>query len=113
MASGARDAVAGGAGAVHVHVYGAPDRESIDSDELAHAVNAVRAAVPNVPFGVSTGDWILRDAAKRHQKISESKVLPRFVSINFNEAGAVELATLVLDRGVGIEACIGSLEDAE
>ncbi len=112
LAAEARAAVEAGAGAVHFHVYDAYGRESIDSEDVARAVESMRSAIPNVLFGLSTGDWILRDAAKRHRKVAEWEVLPPFISINFNEDGAAELAKLALDRGIGIEAGIGSEEAA-
>ncbi len=113
LATAAHDAVITGAGAVHFHVFDSERRESIESVDVERAVLAVASAIPNVPFGISTGDWILRDAAKRHRKLAEWKVLPPFVSINFNEDGAIELAKLALERGIGIEAGIGSVEAAE
>jgi uncharacterized protein (DUF849 family) len=41
------------------------------------------------------------------------RVLPPFASINFNEEGGVALAELLLSRGVGIEAGVGSGEAVE
>jgi uncharacterized protein (DUF849 family) len=113
LADSAREAVAAGAGAVHFHVRGRDGRESLEADDVAFAVEAVRAAIPATPFGVSTGAWIVPDVKARYEKVVSWKVRPPFASINFNEAGGVALAELLLSRGVGIEAGVGSPEAVE
>ncbi|MGC1637664.1 MAG: 3-keto-5-aminohexanoate cleavage protein [Candidatus Acidiferrales bacterium] len=113
LADSAREAVAAGAGAVHFHVRGRNERESLDADDVARAVEAVRAAIPATPFGVSTGAWIVPDVKARFEKVAAWKVLPPFASINFNEEGGVALAELLLSRGVGIEAGVGSPDAVE
>lgn len=104
LAQAARESVAAGAGAIHFHVRGPDGRESLVPSDVAAAVRAMRGAVPGTPFGVSTGAWILNDAALRHKMVSEWKVLPDFASVNFKEEGAVELASLLGSRGLQIEA---------
>jgi uncharacterized protein (DUF849 family) len=113
LADSAHDVVAAGAGAVHFHVRGRDERESLDADDVARAVEAMHAAIPATPFGVSTGAWIVPDVKARYEKVAGWKVLPAFASINFNEEGGVALAELLLSRGVGIEAGVGSPEAVE
>jgi uncharacterized protein (DUF849 family) len=113
LADSAREAVAAGAGAVHFHVRGHDGRESLEGDGVARAVEAVRAAIPATPFGVSTGAWIVPDVKTRHEKVAQWKVLPPFASVNFNEEGGIALAELLLSRGVGIEAGVGSPQAVE
>ena len=113
LAQAARESVAAGAGAIHFHVRGPDGRESLAPPDVAAAVNAVRGAVPRTPFGVSTGAWILNDPALRHKMVSEWKALPDFASVNFKEDGAVELAQLLLSRGMGIEAGLSDTIGAE
>ncbi|MGA7224664.1 MAG: 3-keto-5-aminohexanoate cleavage protein [Candidatus Acidiferrales bacterium] len=113
LAESARGAVAAGAGAVHFHVRGRDERESLDADDVARAIEAVRAAIPAISFGVSTGAWIVPNVKARHEKVASWKVLPPFASLNFNEEGGVALAELLLSRGVGIEAGVGSPEAVE
>jgi uncharacterized protein (DUF849 family) len=113
LAQAARESVAAGAGAIHFHVRGPDGRESLAPSDVASAVRAVRGAVPGTPFGVSTGAWILNDSAQRHKMVSEWKALPDFASVNFKEAGAVELAQLLLSRGMGIEAGLSDSLGAE
>ena len=113
MAQAARESVAAGAAAIHFHVRGPDGRESLAPSDVAAAVRAVREAIPGTPFGVSTGAWILKIAALRHKMVSEWKALPDFASVNFKEEGAVELAQLLLSRGMGIEAGVSDLPGAE
>jgi uncharacterized protein (DUF849 family) len=109
MAAAAKEAAAAGAGAAHFHVRAADGRESLDADNVARAVLAVRAAIPGVPFGVSTGLWMVRDARERHEKAAAWKTFPDFASVNFNEDGGIVLAELLLSRGMGVEAGVGSV----
>jgi uncharacterized protein (DUF849 family) len=113
IAAAAKEAVAAGAGAAHFHVRGADGRESLDADDVARAVSAVRAAIPGIPFGVSTGLWMVRDARERHEKVAAWKAFPDFASVNFNEEGGIALAELLLAKGMGVEAGMGSVLAAE
>ena len=64
----ARDAAAAvlcGAEAVHVHVRGRDEHESLDPDDVARTVEAIRSACPNIPIGISTGAWIVPDLRDR------------------------------------------------
>jgi uncharacterized protein (DUF849 family) len=108
LADSAREAFAAGARAAHFHVRDREGHESLEADDVARAVEAVRAGIPGTPFGVSTGAWIVPDVRARHEKVAQWKVLPPFASVNFNEEGGIALAELLLSRGVGIEAGVGS-----
>ena len=109
MAGSAREAVAADAESIHFHVRGTDGRESVDVNDVAAALTAMRIAVPRTPLGVSTAEWIVRDSAERQRKVAAWTVLPDFASVNFNELGAVTLAKSLIARGVGIEAGIGSV----
>jgi len=110
LAASAKEAVAAGAGAIHFHVRGADERESLDAETVALVVNAVKSAVPNVPVGISTGAWILNNTKLRYEKISEWKTFPDFASINFKEDGSIALAQLLTARGVPIEGGVADVE---
>ncbi len=96
--------VGAGAGAIHVHVRGPDGNQSLDPADLARTLTAMRAGVPGTPIGVSTLFGIVGDARRRHELVSAWTVLPDFASVNFNEEGSVELAELLIERGVGVEA---------
>jgi uncharacterized protein (DUF849 family) len=111
LAAAAAEAAAAGAQAVHFHVRGPDGRESLAADDVAGAVAEVRPR--RIPFGVSTGAWIIADPEERLAVIRRWSVLPDFVSINFDEAGAAALAAMLLERGVGIEAGVANRHAAE
>lgn len=108
LATAARDAVAAGAGAIHFHVYGPNGTESLEPADVKAAVEAVRAAVPGTPFGISTGAWIIRDPAKRLETAMKWDLLFPYVSINFSEEGARDLGRWMVSQGIHIEAGMGT-----
>jgi uncharacterized protein (DUF849 family) len=71
-------AVAAGAGAIHVHPRDAHGRESLAAYELAAALDAIRAACPPTPIGVSTGAWIVSHVEQRLAFIGAWEILPDF-----------------------------------
>src|SRR3970040_1300795 len=83
LGAAAAESARAGAGAVHFHVRGADGRESLAGADVAAAVTEVRGI--GVPFGISTGAWIISDPARRLAAVREWTVLPDFVSINFDE----------------------------
>jgi uncharacterized protein (DUF849 family) len=112
----ARDAaacLAVGANEFHVHPRNAAGRESFAADEIGVALKAIRAAVPGVPVGVSTREGIMADRTARQRAFSAWNVLPDYVSVNLSEADAPEVIRLMLKRGVGIEAGVATMADAE
>jgi len=113
LAAAAAESVAAGAGAIHFHVRGPDERESLAAGDVASAVKAIRAAVPGIPVGVSTGAWIVRDPAARLDAVRAWTLLPDFASVNFHEPGARELAELLRARGMGIEAGVESARATE
>lgn len=104
IAAAATAAVAAGAEMLHIHPKDADGRDSLDPDIAAAALLAVRASVPGVPVGTTTGAWAASDAATRHALIESWRVLPDFASVNWHEDGATDVAVLLLDRRVGVEA---------
>jgi uncharacterized protein (DUF849 family) len=87
LAVSAKQSVAVGAGAVHFHVRSRDGRESLEPDDVALAVEAVRAAIPSTPFGISTGAWIIPDTKVRYQKVAAWTALPNFCVSEFSRTG--------------------------
>lgn len=108
LARSAAESVAAGAAAIHVHVRDVRGMESLVSEDIARTVRAMRAAVPGIPIGVSTGAWIVPNTEKRHQLVAQWRTDPDYASVNFDEPGSELLATLLLQRGVGIEAGVAN-----
>lgn len=111
LAEAAVAAVAAGADALHVHVRGDDGAESYEPAAVAATLGALRAAV-DVPVGVSTGAWVVPDPVARADLISRWTVVPDFASVNFVEAGAAEVASVLLERGVGVEAGLWNADAA-
>jgi len=112
LAESAREAVAAGAGAVHVHPRDGDGRQTLDPEACARALRAIRGACPGVPVGLTTGAWIEPDPERRLDLVSRWEVAPDFASVNLSEAGAVELAQRLLERGIGVEPGLWSVADA-
>ena len=95
---------AAGAGAVHIHVKDASGADTLDGDNVAAVVSAIRVVAPGLPVGVTTGAWAVADPAQRAELVRTWWMLPDFASVNWHEAGAVALAEALLQLGVGVEA---------
>ena len=110
----ARDAVAcvaAGAGAVHLHPRDEHGRERLDAHVVDHVVTTVRDAC-GVPVGVSTGAWIEGNIERRVGML-RSWSAPDYASVNVSEDGALAVAEALIDVGVGIEAGVWSIADAQ
>lgn len=102
---------AAGAGAVHLHPRDDQGSESLEASVVDPVVRAVRSAC-GVPVGVSTGAWIEPDLDRRCALLRDWRE-PDYASVNLSEAGCVEVMRALLDAGVGIEAGVWDVEDAE
>lgn len=98
------ECLSAGAGAIHLHIRSRSGVESLEPDDLARTLRAVKSAAPDSAIGVSTGAWIVPDPSERFRLASAWEVLPDFASVNFQEEGAAALAELMISRGVGVEA---------
>jgi uncharacterized protein (DUF849 family) len=103
LAAAAIEAHRAGAQAVHMHPKDVNGVDSLYGDAVAAAVHAVRAAVPGLPLGVTTGFWALPDADARLRAVEAWTVLPDFASLNWHEPGSEELAHVLLGKGLGVE----------
>ncbi|CAA9322942.1 MAG: hypothetical protein AVDCRST_MAG90-1152, partial [uncultured Microvirga sp.] len=113
LARDARAVAAAGADQLHIHPRGANGRESLDSAVIAAALDAVRAAAPGVPVGVSTGWWIGPGGLARQDAIRDWRIRPDYVSVNLNEADAPDIIRLANGMGIGVEAGLWTATDAE
>lgn len=111
----ARDAVAvrrAGADGLHFHPRDAQGRESLAPKDVAAAIAAVRAAVPGMPLGISTGAWIAPQGPGRLAAMRAWTLLPDYVSVNLGEPDAEQVVALMRARGVGVEAGLASRAEA-
>jgi pimeloyl-ACP methyl ester carboxylesterase len=95
------------------HSRDAAGWESLHPDDTAGAIEAIRASVPGIPVGVSTGWWIAPRGRARQQHVRAWQVLPDYVSVNLIEEDSGEVIELVLEKGIGVEAGLWSVRDAE
>lgn len=112
LAADARRAVQAGADALHVHPRDVGGHESLAPEPVAAALFALREACPGLPVGVSTGAWIEPDVSRRVALINSWRRLPDFASVNLSEPGAPQVLAVLVERGVGLEAGIWSVDDA-
>jgi uncharacterized protein (DUF849 family) len=113
LARDAKAVVAVGADTLHVHPRDGDGVESVHPDDIAAALNAIRTSVPGTPVGVSTGWWIPPGGRERQAHIAAWRVLPDYVSVNLIEEDAPEVIALALKKGIGVEAGLWSVRDAE
>jgi uncharacterized protein (DUF849 family) len=112
LAEDARECVDAGARVLHLHPYDGVC-ETLAAEPCAAAVLAVRAACPGIPVSSSTSAGIEPDPDRRLELIAGWTVLPELVTANQGEDGIVELCEHLIARGVGIEAGLLALGDAE
>lgn len=104
IAEAAREAIAAGAGELHVHPKDGAGRDTMAPEAVARVVEQVRRAAPRVPVGVTTGSWTEPDPQARVALIRSWTVLPDHASVNWHEEGADSVTQALLERGVGVEA---------
>jgi uncharacterized protein (DUF849 family) len=113
LAREARASVEAGARVVHLHPYDDRGEETLEAEPCEAALRAVRAVCPGTPISLSTSATIEPDPTRRRELIAAWTELPELVTANQGERGIVELCEHLLDRGIGIEAGLLSLADAE
>ncbi|GAB5460149.1 3-keto-5-aminohexanoate cleavage protein [Hoeflea alexandrii] len=111
MAADALACIKAGAAELHIHPRNGDHAESLLAVDSTLAV--VRAACPGTLVGVSTGAWIENDIEKTRACISNWSVLPDYASVNLSEPDAPRVMELLRSIGVGIEAGLATVADAE
>lgn len=102
---------AAGAGAVHVHPRDQRGRERLDARVVNDVVTRVRHTC-GLRVGVSTGAWIEPDVERRVELIAKWRT-PDYASVNLSEEGAEEVMAALAKVGIGVEAGVATVEDAE
>jgi uncharacterized protein (DUF849 family) len=98
---------------LHVHAFDDDGIETLAPDPNATVLGAIRAACPGVPFSLTTRAELEPDAARRLELIMSWTELPDLVTANQGDSGIAEICGYLSDRGVGIEAGLLELDDAE
>lgn len=114
LAAATATCVAAGARSIHCHPRDGDGAETLAPADVAAAVHAIRAAAPRVELSLSTGLWITGgDADARSRAIAGWTERPDLVSVNVSEEGWTELAGLLAQRGIGVEAGVWTAADVE
>ncbi len=113
MAAAARGCVLAGAAEIHLHIRDRQGKESLAAADVDATVQEIRRACPGTLLGISTGEWIENDMERTLSCIRQWRVGPDYASVNLGESGALPVMRQLRAAGVGIEAGLGSLADAE
>jgi len=113
LAAAARESVDAGAQVVHLHAYDDGGIESLEAGACAGALRAVRRECPGVPISLTTSADIEPDPERRRRLVDSWTELPELVTANQGEEGIAALCEALLSRGVGIEAGLLELADAD
>ncbi|WLS04131.1 3-keto-5-aminohexanoate cleavage protein [Shinella oryzae] len=111
MAADGAACVLAGAAELHIHPRGPDGRESLEA--IDDTMRVVRRACPGTLIGVSTGAWIEGDVERTRDCISRWRVLPDYASVNLSEPDAPAVIALLHQMGVGVEAGLATVADAE
>jgi len=109
-----RDSIASieaGAAELHIHPRDDAGRESLSA--VDNTIRAMRRACPGTLIGVSTGAWIEGDPATTQARIAAWRERPDYASVNLSEPDAPAVMALLDSIGVGIEAGLATIADAE
>ena len=113
IAKAARAAVDAGAQSVHVHAFDDAGGETLEGAACVKVLRAIRSLSPESPISLTTSATIVGDTSERFRVVEAWTEMPDLVTANQGEPGTVELCELLLSRGVGIEAGLLSIEDAQ
>ncbi|GAA3727691.1 uncharacterized protein (DUF849 family) [Spinactinospora alkalitolerans] len=112
LAADARAVVAAGATEVHVHPRDAKGAQSLEPQVLTAVLEALRAAVPGVPISVTTALSAEPDPWRRYDLVQRWGGLPDAATVNLHEPGSVEVARMLIDRRVSVEAGVWTADAA-
>jgi uncharacterized protein (DUF849 family) len=113
IAREARASVLAGGQVLHIHAYGENRSETLEAGPCAAMLRAVRSVCPGVPISMTTAAYLEPDPERRLALVAAWTELPDLVTANQGEEGIVELCEHLLVRGVGIEAGLLEVGDAE
>ncbi len=112
IVSAAKRCVEAGADSIHFHVRNAVGLESLSAADVSVQVKAINEVLPEVPVGISTGEWIQPDPEKRIDAIRHWDYLPDYVSVNGHEEGFEHVVLALRRKGIRIEAGIRDADAA-
>ncbi|GAB3438983.1 3-keto-5-aminohexanoate cleavage protein [Streptomonospora sediminis] len=112
IARDARAAVNAGADGVHVHPRDHTGAESLEPQVVTPLLELLRAEIPDVSVSVTTALSAEPDPVRRYDLVQRWSALPFSASVNLHEPGSVEVARLLIDRRVEVEAGVWTADAA-
>lgn len=97
----------------HIHCYDENGNESLKPKDVNSLVSMVKRISPEIQIGISSGDWIEPDFETRKNNIKSWENVPDFISVNIIEENALEIADLLISKGVLVEAGLNEPKAAE
>jgi uncharacterized protein (DUF849 family) len=101
-----------GAFAVHVHPRDARGRQTMVAAACDAAVDAIRAAAPRLPVGLTTSSDVDPDPFARAAAVRAWRRAPDFVSVNLSELGWAGIVRAALHAGIAVEAGLSTPDHA-
>jgi uncharacterized protein (DUF849 family) len=102
-----------GAFAVHLHARDARGGQTMAPAACDPAVEAIRAAAPGLPVGLTTSSDVDPDPFARAAAVRAWRKPPDFVSVNLSELGWAGIARAALHAGIAVEAGLSTPDDAD
>lgn len=116
LARDARAVARLGISAVHVHPRDVHGQETLVPADVGDAVAAIRAEVPGMEIGVTTGRWIQPDPRLRIEAVLNWGHLgvgkPDVCSVNVHEKGWMDVCAAANSVGIGVELGVWTSGDA-
>ncbi|WP_046469920.1 3-keto-5-aminohexanoate cleavage protein [Allosalinactinospora lopnorensis] len=112
LAADARSVVDAGADEIHVHPRDATGAEALEPQVITPLLKRLRAEIPGVPISVTTALSAEPDPWRRYDLVQRWGGLPDSATVNLHEPGSVEIARLLIDRRVRVEAGVWTAESA-
>ena len=114
LVADAHSVVEAGATAVHIHPRDPGGTESLEPAVVSALMERMRSEGPDVPVSLTTALSAQSDPWRRYGLVQRwaFPALPDSVSVNLHEAGSVDLAHLLNDRRVAVEAGVWTVEAA-
>jgi uncharacterized protein (DUF849 family) len=113
LTASAKEVLQFGAKEIHFHVRDSEGNETLEYRFVSDQVKAIKEALPAIPVGISTGEWIEPVITKRIDLIRGWNYLPDFVSVNGDEEGFESIIHEILKKGIRIEAGISNMKAAK
>lgn len=114
LVADAHAVVAAGATEIHVHPRDHGGAESLAPQVVTPLMERLRSEGPPVPVSLTTSLSAESDPWRRYDMVQRwaSSALPDSVTVNLHEAGSVDLARLLDDRRIGVEAGVWTVDSA-